>query len=104
MKDILKNISQFIEYQFPRHYRENYNVDLTESDRSVLVDFVEAYYEFIEETKDESFLRSRKMFELGDIDDTLQEFIVYFKNKYLDGLPFTYASDIRFVIKNIIDL
>ena len=104
MKDILQTISQFIQYQFPAHYRENYNEDLTESDRALLVDFVEAYYEFVEQNFEDNFTRSRKMCEYRDIDETLEEFIIYFKEKYLHNLPYTYASDSRFVIKNIIDL
>jgi hypothetical protein len=103
MSEFIDNISQFIQYQFPRLYREQEGVELTESRRSVLVDFVESYFEFIEENYGEHFLRNRKMFDNRDIDSTVDEFIEYFKLKYVNNLPFVSATDDRFLVKNILD-
>lgn len=104
MTDITKNISQFIEDQFPSLYRDNLTGEITERNRSTIIDFVEAYYEFLEQNRDENFLASRNLFEYRDIDTTLTEFVDHFKSKYLNELPFVYSTDDKFVIKNIIDL
>jgi len=96
MKDIQQFISPFIQDQFPRHY--------SEGDRAAIVDFVEAFYEFIEENSDTSFAKSRGMFQLRDVDTTLDEFIFYFREKYLEDLPYDFATDDEFAIKKIIDL
>lgn len=96
MKDIQQYISPFIQDQFPRHY--------SEGDRAAIVDFMEAFYEYIEENDDTSFAQSRDMFTYRDIDTTLDEFIFYFREKYLKNLPYDFATDDQFVVKKIIDL
>jgi hypothetical protein len=88
--DFNKTISQFIENQFPGIYRE---------EGELLVAFITAYYEYLEETG----LLNRKMFDLRDIDETFDEFVIFFRRKYLDGFPFISATDDRFLVKNIID-
>jgi hypothetical protein len=45
---------------------------------------------------------NRRMFEYGDIDNTLESMLGFYKNKYLDGLPFD-NTDVRFVVKHILD-
>ncbi len=102
MKEITKNISQFIEQQFPDFYFDG--VDLTEQQRAVIVDFVEAYYEFLEANYNENFLASRNMFEYRDIDQTLDDFVKHFKTKYLNEFPILNATDDRLAVKNIVDL
>lgn len=104
MSDFINNISQFIQSQFPRHYREGINGDITETQRAVIVDFMEAYYEWAESNSDESFIRNRQMFEFADIDDTLDEFVKYFRNAYLKDISYETVADDRFVIKHILDL
>lgn len=89
--DITKTISQFIENQFPALYRE---------EGQVLIAFVTAYYEYLEESGQ---LINRDMFTIRDIDTTLDEFIIYFRKKYIEGFPFITSTDTRFLIKNIID-
>lgn len=104
MIEINKKISQFIEEQFPDFYRDGR--DITETERSVVIDFVEAYYEYLEQdhVKRDNFLASREMFEYRDVDTTLDEFINYFKSKYLNEFPQIKATNERVAIKNIIDL
>ena len=58
MTDISKTISQFIESQFPEHYQESADNGY---ERAVLVDFVEAYYEFLELNKEDHFLSNREI-------------------------------------------
>lgn len=90
-QDFIKQISQYIQYQFPAIYRE---------DGSALVALVEAYYEWMEEN---GHLMNREMFEYRDIDATLAEFVTHFKEKYLKNFPYVISTDNRFVIKHIMD-
>jgi len=89
-----KSISYQIESQFPAIYREN---------GRELIELVKEYYVFLETTSNQSSYNSRRMFEYRDIDTTLESMIVFFKNKYLSGLPYS-QENIRFIVKNILDL
>ena len=94
MKFIEKNISQFIESQFPAIYRE---------DGPVLIEFVKSYFEWMEQ-QDNTLFKTRRLFEYRDIDSTLDEYIVHFKNKYAVGLKLETEADKRLLLKNIQDL
>jgi hypothetical protein len=89
--DITKTISQFIENQFPGLYQE---------EGQVLIAFLTAYYEYLEQSGD---LLNREMFTIRDIDTTFDEFLVYFRKKYIEGFPFLTSTDTRFLIKNVTD-
>ena len=95
MTDIINTVSHAIESQFP---------DIYKSEGQELIAFVKAYYEFLETTDKYSVKVNRAMFESNDIDDSLDEFLVHFKEKYLADFPFVTATDKRFMIKHIIDL
>ena len=92
--DIEKNLSLFIKQQFPAIYREN---------GPELVQLVEDYYKFCETQTNQSIYNQRRMFEHRDIDTTLDSMIIFFKNKFLDGLPLK-ADMVKFIVKNILDL
>lgn len=92
--EITKFISNKIEKQFPAIYRE---------DGRELVEFLESYYKFLEENSSNSTFQSRRIFEYRDIDNTLEEMLIFFKNKFLKDLPLD-ESNIRFIIKHILDL
>lgn len=94
MHNLSQTISEYIEQQFPDVYRE---------DGPNLVAFVKAYYEFLENTSTSSTTLSRSMFQNRDIDETLDRFIVHFKEKYLSEFPYAQAIDNRFAIKHIMD-
>lgn len=104
MTDFRNEISQFIQSQFPEHYREQAGVDITETDRELIIDFTEAYYEFVEANYSESWMLSRQMPTYRDIDTTLDAFVKYFRSKYLANMAYVSATDERFIIKHIIDL
>ena len=95
MHDLSKTISEYIEQQFPAVYRE---------DGPNLVAFTKAYYEFMENTSTSPTTLSRSMFQNRDIDETLDSFLVHFKEKYLSEFPYAKAVDKRFVIKHIMDI
>jgi hypothetical protein len=89
-----KYISYQIERQFPALYRET-GIEL--------VDFVKSYYDFLERSPNQGTYNSRRLFEYRDIDNTLEQLIVFFKNKYMSDLPYN-DNSIRFIVKNILDL
>ena len=92
--EIEKHISPFIESQFPSFYQE---------DGPEFIAFVKAYYEWLE-TENNIINQSRSLLEYRDIDTTLQKYVVYFKNKYINSLPENIISDKRLLTKHIIDL
>jgi len=94
MHNLSQTISEYIEQQFPDIYRE---------DGPTLVAFVKAYYEFLENTSTSPTTLSRSMFQNRDIDETLDSFLVHFKEKYLSEFPYAQAVDNRFAIKHIMD-
>lgn len=94
MKYIEKNIAQFIESQFPLLYRE---------EGPLLIDFVQTYFEWLEDT-DNINNKARRLFDYRDIDTTLDDFIVHFKNKYAKNIPLGIKTDKRQFLKNIQDL
>ena len=92
--DITKNISQLIASQFPSLYRE---------EGENIIAFLLAYYEFLESDPKYAINRNRSIFEAGDIDEALDEFVVHFKKKYLADFPYLSSTDTRFLVKHIID-
>jgi hypothetical protein len=88
-----RKISFFIEKQFPAIYRE---------DGKELIELVKSYYRFLEETENQSIYNIRRIYSYRDIDTTIERMLIFFKNKFLDGLFF--EKDIRFIVKNILDL
>lgn len=119
-----KKISNFIENQFPQFYLE-------EGENFVL--FVKAYYEWLESayavnkfsgaiiTKEEYYVlstsaqsdynlylnaihQSRNIFDIRDIDNTLNDFLEHFQRKYLYGIPFKVIVDKRMLLKHIFDV
>lgn len=94
MADFTKEVSQLIENQFPEIYRE---------EGGNLVAFVKAYYEFLESNEKYSYKLTRDMFEMRDIDTSLEEFLVSFKETYLADFPYKFKTDTKFAIKNIVN-
>lgn len=95
MKNIPSDISYQIEKQFPTLFKQ---------EGDVLISFIEAYYEFLENNEDYSVNLNRKMFSVDDIDTTLDEFVKHFKSKYLDGIRYNIKTSDAFTIKHIMDL
>lgn len=80
-------VSSIVASQLPEFIRDEYQT---------FVDFLKAYYEFLETTqKDPTTLR--------DIDTTLDSFITYFKSELASKLPYS-TVDERFLISRIKDL
>ena len=94
MVSFTKEVAQLVESQFPAIYRE---------EGEELVAFVKAYYEFLQSSDEYSYKLGRQMFDIGDIDSSLNEFISHFKQTYLADFPFAATADKRFMIKHIND-
>ena len=80
-------VSSIVASQLPEFIRDDYQT---------FVDFLKAYYEFLETTQADPVT-------LRDIDTTLDSFITYFKNELAQKLPYS-TVDERFLITRIKDL
>ena len=91
---IEKTLSFFINQQFPAIYRES---------GQELVQLARDYYKWMETTSNQSTYVSRRFFEYRDIDTTIKDLLIFYKNKYLADLELK-ESIIPFLVKNILDL
>lgn len=87
---VRQQIHTDIESQFPALYREY---------GELFVLFTEYYYEFVDGLEN----NFRQAFEIRDVDTTFERFLVYFREKYMKGLPPLEANDTRFILKHIND-
>lgn len=94
MDIIEKKISNFIQSQFPAHYRDN---------GPMLVAFVTEYYKWLE-SQDQTLYHTRRILDYKDIDTTVDRFIIYFKNKYLTEIQFNTETNIKQIVKHSLDL
>ncbi len=94
MKDIESLISPLIQAQFPDFYK-------AEGPR--FIDFVKQYYVWMEQ-QNQAVGSSRSLFDIRDIDRTSSDFIVYFKNKYLNKVPLTSQANTQLLTKHALDL
>lgn len=104
MNNIDTFISQFVKHQFPDFYQE---------EGPLFVLFAEEYYKWMEsnnvvvdgvEVSGETIHHSRNLLNYRDIDKTLDEFIVYFKEKYLKGIDLNTLTNKRLLVKVALDL
>lgn len=91
--EIQKLISPLIASQFPAFYRE---------EGPNFIAFMEAYFEWLEQ-QNNVINHSRSLMEYFDVDTTLQQFIIHFKNEYLNSLPESIIADKKLLVKHIID-
>lgn len=88
-----KNISQFIDNQFPKFVHEY-------GPKMVL--FIKKYYEWLE-TVDNTLDTSRKLQEYMDVDQAPEKFWYFLKNEFLQGVPENHAAKKEILIKRIKD-
>ncbi len=94
MKDIEDNISLFVRQQFPGFYND---------DGANFVEFAKEYYRYLESTNNAIYF-ARNLIEFRDIDKTIDEFVVHFKEKYLKNFPLELAvPNTKFLVKHIMD-
>lgn len=91
---IEKTISNLVPEQFPGVYREY---------APVFVLFVQKYYEWLQDTNNQLY-HSRRFFEYKDIDETTEQFLIYFKEKYLKNIQLETVPNTRLLVKHSLDL
>ena len=94
MKNIEDLVSPLIQSQFPAFYNE---------EGPLFIEFVKSYYKWLETTNQQAYF-SRNLIEYRDIDKTVDDFIVHFKETFLKDLPLSTKCDERLFIKNILEL
>lgn len=68
----------------------------------MFIAFVKAYYEWLE-SNNQALYHSRRLTEYKDIDKTIDDFIIDFKNKYLSDVQFNVATNKRLFVKNALE-
>ena len=127
MKDIEKLISPLVESQFPSFYREEGEqfvafvkayYEWLENSGSYFAANGSVVTPYIDSSANISYIanttnvpvgagvayHTRRLAEYRDIDTTLEEFIVQFKEKYLKNIQFDTATNKRLLVKNSLDL
>jgi len=92
-RDITREISQLVKNQFPSFYHE---------EGEMFIAFVKAYYEWLE-SNNQALYHSRRLPDYKDIDKTIDDFIIDFKNKFLVDVQFNVATNKRLFIKNALE-
>jgi len=87
----IDKISSLVKNQFPDFYKE---------EGPKFLAFVEAYYEYLEESgKMTDAVRNLKSY--SDVNTTLDEYLEYFINTFLPSVPFEVFADKRLMVKYI---
>ena len=81
---------------------DNQVPDFVQSDHPVFVQFLKAYYEWLEDSEEgQAIYESRKLLDYADVDRTSEDFMMYFKTKFLPYFPEDILADKAKLIKNI---
>ena len=94
MSNLPDKVSSLIETQFPAFYRD---------EGEKFVAFVKAYYEWLEQSDNINYL-ARKLIDYRDIDKTIDQFLIHFKNKYLVDFPLTSFANTKSIVKKSLDI
>jgi hypothetical protein len=94
MRQIEELIFPLVKAQFPDFYQD-------EGPR--FISFVKEYYRWME-AEGEALNASRNLLDYRNIDSTSSDFIKYFKNKYLSGVPLSTEANTQLVIKHALDI
>lgn len=94
MINIEKTISHLVQEQFPDFYQEN---------GADFLDFVKQYYVWME-SQNQALNASRSLLDYRDIDKTLDDFLKYFRSKYVGGVPLDASANVTFLTKHALDL
>jgi hypothetical protein len=94
MKNIEDLVSPLIQSQFPAFYNE---------EGPLFIEFVKSYYKWLETTGQQAYY-SRNLIEYKDIDKTVDEFIIHFKETFMKDMPLSSKANERLLLRNILDL
>ena len=81
--DSIVSVSSLIAEQLP---------DFVRQDHTRLTEFLEAYYEWMEQTN-ETLYSTFVLQDYSDVDTSLTNFILHFKNQYMEKFPHALAFD-----------
>lgn len=104
MKEIEKIITPLIDNQFPSFYKE---------EGPLFVLFLKEYYNWLStktfningvNVAGQSLYHARSLPDYRDVDKTVEEYLIYFKEKYLKGIDFDTQASKRTLIKAAQDL
>jgi len=91
---ITERISNLVASQLPEFIRNDY---------PTFISFLEAYYEYLEQdTYAQELLQNARLY--SDIDTTVESFIQYFINQYINAIPQDIFTNKKLLVKNISDL
>jgi hypothetical protein len=90
---ITNKLSTVVREQLPEFIRADYDT---------FVAFVEAYYEYLEQTNKSTDF-GRNLLNYFDVDNTLVDFEEYFRRKFLNSIPAETLSNKAFLVKHIRD-
>ena len=90
---ITNKLSTVVREQLPEFIRADYDT---------FVAFVEAYYEYLEQTNKATDF-SKNLLNYFDVDSTLTDFEEYFRRKFLNSIPAETLSNKAFLVKHIKD-
>ena len=91
---IESTISNQIPGQFPEYYR---------NEGPIFVAFLTAYFKWME-SSGQALYHARRIPNYKDIDTTVDDFVVHFRNKYLPNIQLETNSDVRQLVKHSLDL
>lgn len=91
---IEEKISSLVEGQFPLFYREH---------GPVFVAFTRRYYEWME-SEGQVLHHARRIPAYSDIDTTVDDFILHFKETYLKNIQLETTTNVRQLVKHSLDL
>jgi hypothetical protein len=89
----IQNIAPFVQKQFPAFYNE---------DGPNFIQFVKAYYEWMDDQG--PTFKARRLESYNDIDTTTQNYIQYFIDKYMNGIPASILTNKALLEKHILDV
>jgi hypothetical protein len=90
---ITNKLSTVVREQLPEFIRADYDT---------FVAFVEAYYEYLEQTNKATDF-GRNLLNYFDVDSTLTDFEEYFRRKFLNSIPAETLANKAFLVKHIRD-
>lgn len=93
MISVEKKISALVENQFPEFYKD---------EGVMFIAFMKAYYEWLE-SSEQTLYHARRLAEYRDVDDTIDDFVVHFKEKYLRNIQFQTESNKKLFVKHALD-
>src|SRR6185369_14806081 len=82
---IERTIFNLIQRQFPSFY---------DTEGPLFVAFVTQYYQWLESANN-ALYHSRRIYDYKDVDNTTDQFLVYFKEKYLNNIQLTSQTDTK---------